>query len=104
MSPTYKENSKILPPLNARTKDYSSDLNDPYPGNHPQSSSNSTSSNTRRRSSSASNSSSFLRYSFEGLSSYSESNRQKKLDKLCVKKLMADLHMLAGHLDEAMAT
>ncbi|ORX44842.1 hypothetical protein BCR36DRAFT_585957 [Piromyces finnis] len=112
ISPTSKDNSKILPPSNARTKDFSSDIyqsnntNGYFVSNNSSFINNSTPGN-RSRSSSTSNrdsSSSFLRYSFEGLSNYSESSRTKKLEKLCSRKLIADLYMLAGHIDEAMQT
>ncbi|OUM56855.1 hypothetical protein PIROE2DRAFT_18362 [Piromyces sp. E2] len=112
VSPTSRDNSRILPPTNARTKEFSSDLyqNSSSPNGTFMSNNTSFINNTpsnRSRSSSTSNrdsTSSFLRYSFEGLSSYSEASRSKKVEKLCTRKLIADIYMLAGHIDEAMQT
>jgi len=114
LSPTSRDNGRILPPSNAKTKEFSSDLyqsstgspNGAFMSNNSTFINNSTPGN-RSRSSSTSNresTSSFLRYSFEGLSSYSEASRSKKLEKLCTRKLIADIYMLAGHIDEAMQT
>jgi len=91
--------------MSARTKDFSSDLNQ-YGGNSINSnngaflSNNPTSinnNNTHRDTSSG-----FLRYSFGD--SYSESSRTSKFEKLRARKLVADLYMLAGHVEEAMKT
>jgi len=98
--------------MNARTKDFTSELNqygsnsiNNNNNNGEYASNNSSPINSNSNISHRDTSSSFLRYSFvDGFSSYSESSRSKKFEKLRSKKLVADLFMLAGHLEEAMKT